>query len=307
MAIPVDNHGNMAEDINGTTMYENPFTQETENSKENWPSNVEDANLQNSSPTSKLVDASVKSTSRQNGLNEEHNHRGNGYISISGHRAGEAAIVYEHGADIEALMPKLRHSDYYTEPKIQELAAKERAEPGYCRRVKDFVVGRKGYGSVKFFGETDVRRLDLESIIQFNKCEVLVYMDESKKPPPGQGLNKPAEITLLNVKCVDKKTGQHYTEGPEVEKFERRLKKKTEEQGAEFVLYSASKGEWKFRVKHFSKYGLDDCGLEVGENMERMLEREAKELGLELCHIVMFKEIKSSVDESGLEETLSNY
>lgn len=65
---------------------------------------------------------------------------------VIGHRAGEAAIAYEHGADIEALMPKLRHSDYFTEPKVQELAAMERAEPGYCRRVADFVVGRKVCG-----------------------------------------------------------------------------------------------------------------------------------------------------------------
>ncbi|RZC93401.1 hypothetical protein C5167_026014, partial [Papaver somniferum] len=57
------------------------------------------------------------------------------YITLNSHRAGEAAILYENGEDIEALMPKLRHSDYYTEPRIQELAAKERAEPGFCRRV----------------------------------------------------------------------------------------------------------------------------------------------------------------------------
>ncbi|KAI3852666.1 hypothetical protein MKW92_039208 [Papaver armeniacum] len=61
------------------------------------------------------------------------------YITLNGHRAGEATILYEHGADIEALMPKLLHSEYYTEPRIQELAAKERAEPWFCRRVKDFV------------------------------------------------------------------------------------------------------------------------------------------------------------------------
>ena len=77
---------------------------------------------------------------------------------------GEAAIVYEHGVDIEALMPKLWHSDYYTIPKIQELATKERAERGYCRRVKDFFLGKRGYGSVKFFGETDGRLLDLENV-----------------------------------------------------------------------------------------------------------------------------------------------
>lgn len=84
-----------------------------------------------------------------------------------------------------------------------------------------------------------------------------MYMDETRKPPVGQGLNKVAEVTLLNVKCVDKKTGQHHAEGPEVEKFEKRLRKKTEEQGALFLGYDGPKGEWRFRVKHFSRYGLD--------------------------------------------------
>ncbi|XVE64553.1 hypothetical protein DITRI_Ditri07aG0109600 [Diplodiscus trichospermus] len=180
------------------------------------------------------------------------------YKTLSGHRAGEAAIVYEHGADIEALMPKVRRSDYYTEPRIQELAAKERAEPGYCRHVKDFVVGRHGYGSIKFLGETDVRRLDLESLVQFNNREVIVYMDDSKKPPVGQGLNKPAEVTLLNIKCFDKKTGNQYTEGPKVEKYKDMLKRKAEDQGAEFLSYDPIKGEWKFRVDHFSTYKLED-------------------------------------------------
>ncbi|KAK4360804.1 hypothetical protein RND71_019756 [Anisodus tanguticus] len=206
---------------------------------------------------------SAKLNQKPNGLHEGQ-HEGSP-ITLTGHRAGEAAIVYEHGADIEALMPKLRHSDYYTEPRIQELAAKERAEPGFCRRVKDFVVGRHGYGSIKFMGETDVRRLDLESLIQFNNREVIVYMDESKKPPVGQGLNKPAEVTLLNIKCFDKKTGQHYTEGPRIEKYKDMLKRKAGDQGAEFVSYDPVKGEWKFRVQHFSKYRLqedneDECG-----------------------------------------------
>ncbi|KAJ8555949.1 hypothetical protein K7X08_013445 [Anisodus acutangulus] len=144
-------------------------------------------------------------------------------------------------------------------------AAKERAEPGFCGRVKDFVVGRHGYGSIKFMGETDVRRLDLESLIQFNNREVIVYMDGSKKPPVGQGLNKPAEVILLNIKCFDKKTGQHYEEGPRIEKYKDMLKRKAGDQGAEFVSYDPIKGEWKFRVQHFSKYRLqedneDGCG-----------------------------------------------
>ncbi|GFZ18294.1 nucleoporin autopeptidase [Actinidia rufa] len=168
----------------------------------------------------------VKANPKPNGIHDDHsNEKGDSCITLTGHRAGEAAIVYEHGADIEALMPKLRHSDYYTQPRIQELAAMERAQPGFFRHVKDFVVGRNGYGSIRFIEETDVRRLDLESVVQFNNREVIVYMDESKKPPVGQGLNKPAEA---------------------------------EDQGAEFVSYDPIKGEWKFRVNHFSKYRLGD-------------------------------------------------
>ncbi|KAL3499127.1 hypothetical protein ACH5RR_041859 [Cinchona calisaya] len=200
----------------------------------------------------------VKHNQKPSGVSDDHSmQKGESYsITVTGHRAGEAAIAYEYGADVEALMPKLRHADYYTEPRIQELAAKERVEPGYCRRVKNFVVGRHNYGSIKFIGETDVRRLDLESLIQFNNREVIVYMDESKKPPAGQGLNKPAEVTLLNIKCFDKKTGQHYTDGPRIEKYKEMLKRKAEDQGAEFVSYDPVKGEWKFRVKHFSTYSL---------------------------------------------------
>ncbi|KAL3499136.1 hypothetical protein ACH5RR_038229 [Cinchona calisaya] len=200
----------------------------------------------------------VKQIQKTNGISDEHSmQKGDSYsITLTGHRAGEAAIAYEYGADIEALMPKLRHADYYTEPRIRELAAKERVEPGYCQHVKNFVVGRHSYGSIMFIGETDVRGLDLESLIQFNNREVIVYMDESKKPPVGQGLNKPAEVTLLNIKCFDKKTGQHYIEGPRIEKYKEMLKRKAEDQGAEFVSYDPAKGEWKFRVEHFSIYDL---------------------------------------------------
>ncbi|KAL1568834.1 nuclear pore complex protein NUP98A-like [Salvia divinorum] len=210
----------------------------------------------------------VKGNQKANGVYDVlSTEKGDSYITLTGHRAGEAATVYEHGAGIEALMPKLRHSDYYTEPRIQELAAKERAEPGYCRHVKDFVVGRHGYGSINFFGETDVRRLDLESLIQFNNREVIVYVDESKKPPVGQGLNKPAEVTLLNIKCFDKKTGQQYVEGPRIGKYKEMLKRKAEDQGAEFVSYDPEKGEWKFRVNHFSTYKFGDDEDGSSENV----------------------------------------
>ncbi|KAK4741264.1 hypothetical protein SAY87_024852 [Trapa incisa] len=209
----------------------------------------------------------AKITQKSNGLHEDFAQKGDSHRTLTGNRAGEAAIAYEHGADIEALMPKLRHSEYYTEPRIQELAAKERAEPGFCSHVKDFVVGRHGFGSIKFMGETDVRRLDINALIKFENREVVVYEDNNiMKPPVGQGLNKPAEVTLLNIKCFDRKTGRQYTEGPRLEKYTEMLKNKAAEQGAEFVSYDTlNGGEWKFRVKHFSKYELLDDTNEASE------------------------------------------
>lgn len=148
-------------------------------------------------------------------------------------------------------LPKLTREDYYTVPRISELEKRERAEPGYCRRVKDFVVGREGYGSIMFYGETDVSGLDLDAIIEFGNREVVVYRDESSKPPVGQGLNKPAEVTLLNVKWVNKKTGQQYLEPDRIRKYTEMLQKKSGQQGAHFISYNPLKGEWKFKVDHF--------------------------------------------------------
>uniref|UniRef100_A0ACD5VSI5 Uncharacterized protein n=1 Tax=Avena sativa TaxID=4498 RepID=A0ACD5VSI5_AVESA len=175
----------------------------------------------------------------------------------------EAGARHVNGSSVEKLMPKLSQADYFMEPSLEELAAKERAEPGYCRRVRDFVVGRQGYGSIKFLGETDVRGLDLESIVEFNNREVIVYKDDSQKPPVGEGLNKAAVVTLLNIKCENRKTGVQYTEGPRVDKYKEILVKKAEEQGVEFISFDPVKGEWKFKVKHFSSYGFaeSEAGL----------------------------------------------
>ncbi|CAI9303246.1 unnamed protein product [Lactuca saligna] len=146
---------------------------------------------------------------------------------------------------------KLQLPDYYTKPQISELESKERVEPGFCSHVNDFVIGRHGYGSIKFLGETDVRRLNLESCVQFNNREVIVYMDDTNKPPVGQGLNKPAEITLVNIKCIDKRSGVEYKDGLKIDKYIEMLKKKVVAQGGEFISYDLVEGEWKFRVQHF--------------------------------------------------------
>lgn len=171
-------------------------------------------------------------------------------VSLDG---GDTSLSCQVLHDPEDYLPTLQCSDYYTKPCLSELAIREFANPGYCSRVQDFVVGRIGYGYVKFIGETDIRFLDLDSIVKFNRCEISIYEDDNFKPLEGQGLNKPAEVTLV----FEKKLLDNLTED-RLRKFVEKLKLKTESQGAEFISFDHLNCEWKFSVQHFSRFGLGE-------------------------------------------------
>ncbi|XAR50491.1 hypothetical protein NMG60_11004833 [Bertholletia excelsa] len=174
---------------------------------------------------------------------------------------------------INCFLPVLRSSNYFIEPCLSELASQELIDPGYCGRVKDFKVGRVGYGCVKFIGETDVRWLDLDKIISFNRHEIVVYEDESTKPEIGQGLNKEAEVTLT----LQLSSSTDF-KGKQLKDVVRKLTRCTERQGACFISFDPSNRNWKFLVHHFSRFGLseddeediimDDATAEVQEPLE---------------------------------------
>ncbi|KAK1394963.1 Suppressor of auxin resistance 3 [Heracleum sosnowskyi] len=146
-------------------------------------------------------------------------------------------------------LPTLESCDYFMEPSLSDMASRELMNPGYCSRVQDFTVGRLGYGCVKFTGETDVRWLDLNQIVKFSRHVLVVYEDEYSKPVVGQGLNKAAEVTLvLRIRYRE--------EG--IRRFVNKLRLLTETQGADFISFDPLNGEWKFKVHHFSGYGLDE-------------------------------------------------
>jgi nuclear pore complex protein Nup98-Nup96 len=72
-------------------------------------------------------------------------------------------------------LPNLTQGGYYTVSHISELKKRKHEEPGYCRRVKDLVIGREGYKSIMFYGETNVSDLDLDNIVEFGNRKVVVY------------------------------------------------------------------------------------------------------------------------------------
>lgn len=80
-----------------------------------------------------------------------------------------------------------------------------------------------------------------------------VYLDDTKKPPIGQGLNRPAEIALNGIFKMEKATGKPSTDPGVISKFAQKLKSLAAGQNARFVDYKADKGIWRFRVDHFSR------------------------------------------------------
>jgi hypothetical protein len=117
------------------------------------------------------------------------------------------------------------------------------------KEVSDFVIIKSGFGSIRFLEPVDVRGLDIDEIVQFHDQEIIVYPEKS--PPPGKGLNKPAEITLERCWPTDK-MNRPIKDNPKLTRsFIEKLKRRSVRIGCKFVDYNVEKGEWKFRTDHF--------------------------------------------------------
>jgi len=130
------------------------------------------------------------------------------------------------------------------EPALWRLGEEELA----C--VHNLRVCREGVGAVVFEGGTDCRGLlpVLQEILVIDKGEVVVYPDATRKPPIGQGLNKPAHVTLHG--CMPK-SQQRLSDKSARERYRQRVAQMTEEKGAVFEDYDCEDGTWRFRVSHF--------------------------------------------------------
>ena len=190
-------------------------------------------------------------------------------------------------AEFASLMPQLTMEDYYFEPSAMQLAAIAREDPDELSKISNFTVGRKDVGFIRWMEPVDVRGINLDDIISLAIGSVEVYPESSKKPPVGEGLNKPAMITLLKIFKIDEATKKPTKDPEKIEKFVRKIKKNSGEQGAQFVSYDVETGIWKFSVEHFSKYGLldssdDEETLEGNHSEQKEDQKVDKERGIHL-------------------------
>ncbi|NXX97999.1 NUP98 protein, partial [Centropus bengalensis] len=181
------------------------------------------------------------------------------------------AVYHQHPAGIV-----LTRAGYYTIPSMEELMrlTNDRNE---CI-VTDFTIGRKGYGSIYFEGEVNLTNLNLDEIVHIRRKEVIVYPDDERKPPIGEGLNRRAEVTLDGVWPTDK-TSRCLIKSPErlaEMNYEGRLESVSRKQGARFKEYRPETGSWVFKVAHFSKYGLQDSDEEEEEHPSKVDTKKLK-------------------------------
>ena len=193
--------------------------------------------------------------------------------SPQGNGGSAAAPLVGPSAD---LVPRLTLPGHFMRPSPQELAQCPREA---LAAVSDFTVVRLGVASIKWLVPVDIRGLNLDETIRFSKRSVAVYPHDDTpggtsplapvKPPQGQGLNCPAEITYCNIFKLDKASGAPVTSPREVDAFKHKLRRVLAAQdGAQFVSYEPDSGTWVFRVQHFSKYGLPDEDDEDEEDVD---------------------------------------
>jgi nuclear pore complex protein Nup98-Nup96 len=149
--------------------------------------------------------------------------------------------------------------EYYTIPDMHSLCNAAHEE---LKTVEDFVVGRKGFGELRYLEPVDVASIgDLKSIcgqyVVFQRGTCEVYPEGTVPMEPGNGLNHHARITLEKCFPKDKSTGEPVTDptAPRVQQHMRKLKAMD---GTSFQSYDPQTGTWVFEVDHFTKYGLED-------------------------------------------------
>jgi nuclear pore complex protein Nup98-Nup96 len=148
----------------------------------------------------------------------------------------------------------LQHGDYYVTPSIEEL---QKLPSAKLRRVPDLVVGRVGFGEIKFTQPVDLTTLPaledlLGGVVLFEDRYCTVYPPEFEdvKPAPGGGLNVPAVIELERCWPLDKATRLPIKDeaNPKLVQHVKKLKGLAE---TEFIEFEAEKGRWTFRVEAF--------------------------------------------------------
>lgn len=241
------------------------------------------------------LSTSLQSTSENKENIEQHS---SSSTSSDSETSDVAACVEEtHPAGIT-----LRRVGYYTIPPMDELALL--VENGQCI-VENFTIGRYNYGNVFFAESFDVAGLNLDEIVHIRHKEIVIYPDDDVKPPVGQGLNRPAQVTLDRVWPIDKLSRLPVVDAERLAKidYEATLRRACLKNNTRFKEYRPQTGSWVFKVDHFSKYGLSDSDEDEPVDVKKLkITASGTASGLPAQAA---KELQQSLKQQGLDKTWS--
>ncbi|KAF3930923.1 hypothetical protein ABW19_dt0207668 [Dactylella cylindrospora] len=155
--------------------------------------------------------------------------------------------------------PVQKTGDYWCIPTLNHLKSLPREK---LASVPDLIVGRNNFGQIRFDQPVDLTALNsvdsiLGGVITFADRVCTVYPPGFDKPPPGNGLNVPATITLEDCFPTDREHKKPIRD-PDHPRYQFHLKRLRQVKDTEFVDYLVQDGTWVFKVKHFTTYGLAD-------------------------------------------------
>jgi len=123
---------------------------------------------------------------------------------------------------------------YVTTPPLESIVSKT--------SVPNFVISRKGYGTITFKQPVDVSDIPtlsaLRETVAIETGRVSLYKN-SKLPAPGEGLNIPAQVLLENYRAPPDFEPKEFVE--QLQKVE----------DTKFISYSVDTGTYVYSVDHF--------------------------------------------------------
>ncbi|KAL5590186.1 hypothetical protein FOBRF1_013743 [Fusarium oxysporum] len=163
---------------------------------------------------------------------------------------GNTLVISDHEADVE--QNKTMKEDLLAMDKDQR------------KRVTDLTIGRENVGVIRFKHPVDFTGIDLESLLGglviLESQSATVYPDSfGLKPPPGEGLNVPASISLESSWPRKKTKGEDLSDDEARRQVASHIERLKSVAGTSFESYSEEDGTWTFSVNHFSTYNQVMC------------------------------------------------
>ncbi|KAJ9419605.1 nucleoporin autopeptidase-domain-containing protein [Fusarium oxysporum] len=174
---------------------------------------------------------------------------------------GNALVISDHGVDVEQnktmkVRQPIPAGEYWILPSKEDILAMNKDQR---KRVTDLIIGRENVGVIRFKHPIDFTGIDLESLLGglviLESRSATVYPDSfGLKPPPGEGFNVPASISLENSWPRKKTKGKGLSEEEAKRQVANHIERLKSVEGTRFESYNEEDGTWTFSVNHFSTY-----------------------------------------------------